>query len=552
MTIKIFPPKRGGVSAFDTTFALQQDNWNDYSFQTLYHLYHQQEAGHEPTLIGPVKILKRGQTGSDRIQITEDFDQLANDFCSVGVTLDYYYRLNKISQGNRNQILEALRDVVYQPNLQDDFRNEEGWLTSLFRGNSNYQDYLIDAKAILTGNFGALPDIEQCITFHPKNWSSPLTLSFDTPEPTFYLGPRRQLGPSGHATLLPRRIIVVIGRNGSGKSTLLARMARVGFASPTDRARNEVKNIGTFDPASIGFIKIIAISYSPFDNFIVPGLYETELRQIANDIEKSSGRYVYAGIRDIVSELQDDLEAAQDQEYSEDEDAMLVDEDRRKSTRLKSLAQLADEFQRLINQVSDNNNNLLLKAALEPILSELSVLDVESGHLDRIRSEPRTAFFRMSTGYKLALHVVASLVAHTTRKSLVLFDEPELHLHPPLIAALMQSIRIILEEKDAFAVVATHSPVILQETMARHVRIIHRVVNDFSILTPSTETFGENVGALTYDSFGLKAETTDFHQYLDLLIQGFDNVDEINELFTKQLSGQALSYVMSGLARKTK
>ncbi len=39
MVVSIFPPKRGGVPPFDTPFALQHDNnWNDYSFQTLYHL----------------------------------------------------------------------------------------------------------------------------------------------------------------------------------------------------------------------------------------------------------------------------------------------------------------------------------------------------------------------------------------------------------------------------------------------------------------------------------------------------------------------------------
>ena len=64
MPITIFPPKRETPRQLGSTFALQQDNWNDYSFQTLYHLYYQPDNSEAATLIGPVKILRRGQTAS--------------------------------------------------------------------------------------------------------------------------------------------------------------------------------------------------------------------------------------------------------------------------------------------------------------------------------------------------------------------------------------------------------------------------------------------------------------------------------------------------------
>ncbi len=167
-----------------------------------------------------------------------------------------------------------------------------------------------------------------------------------------------------------------------------------------------------------------------------------------------------------------------------------------------------------------------------------------------LQDDPRTAFLTWSAGHKIALHVVASLVAYAKRKSLILFDEPETHLHPPLTAALMHSVRIVLEEVNAFALVATHSPVVLQETLAHHVRVIRRFGDSFEIRQPSMETFGENVGILTYDTFGLTASTTDFHEILDLLIEGSDTTEEIDALFTPSLSGQARAYVMAGFAAK--
>lgn len=552
MVISIFPPKRGNVEPFQTTFALQQDNWNDFSFQTLYHLYHRRlDDSSSPTLIGSVKILRRGQTPSDGIQINAPFERLSAEYCSVGTSLDYYQRLNEIPPEDRSEILEALRDIVAHPELQAEFRDERGWRVSLFRDNDDPEGYLADATAIYSSNYAALPDLQLSLTFHPRHWSSPLLLDFDLPVPAFYFGKLREIGPSKHQVLLPRRIIVVIGRNGSGKSMLLSRIARVAFASPSDRMRPEIQAIGAFEPPSIGFIRIIAISYSAFDNFIVPGLYETERKQIAADIEKGGGRYIYSGLRDIVAEVRDDLEAASVRPAPEHEQAVLQPSERRTATRLKSLVQLAEEFKRLLTQIAANGDEPLLDAALKPLLADPSFADLEStNRIELLGSDPREGFLRWSAGHKIALHVIASLVAHATRKSLVLFDEPETHLHPPLVAALMHAVRIVLEEKNAFAIVATHSPVVLQETLARHVRIVRRIGESFEVLMPSKETFGENIGILTYDTFGLTAVTTDFHQVLDFLIQEFSSVEEINALFTPSLSGQALAYVLAGLARR--
>ena len=148
--------------------------------------------------------------------------------------------------------------------------------------------------------------------------------------------------------------------------------------------------------------------------------------------------------------------------------------------------------------------------------------------------------------------IVGSLTARAARKSLVLFDEPEMHLHPPLTAALMQAIRIIFEEVNAFCIVATHSPVVVQETLARHVRIVTRAGDTLHFRQPKLETFGENVGLLTYDILGLVASSTDFHEVLDLLVDGGLELDTIDDLFTPALSGQARGYVLSKLAGRAK
>jgi predicted ATP-dependent endonuclease of OLD family len=126
------------------------------------------------------------------------------------------------------------------------------------------------------------------------------------------------------------------------------------------------------------------------------------------------------------------------------------------------------------------------------------------------------------------MHAVASLVAHTEPKSIVLIDEPETHLHPPLLAALMHAIRLILRKNDAFAVIATHSPVVIQETLRRHISIVKRSGSQIVIHQPVIETYGESIGEITNEIFGLNADATDFHHSLSQLVERGLSLDQID------------------------
>ena len=537
MRISVCPAHPHRVDPFETTFALQQDNWNDFGFRTLYHLHYRRVPSDPPTLIGPVGILRRDQDDHDRIQITDPFERLPDDFCSVGRSLDYYERLNEIDAGDRDAILSALRDVVHAPSLQADFSSEEGWRTSLFRDESNIESYLLDATTILSGNFTALGDVDVRFSFHPAGWSEPIDFDFTASDSSsvFHLD-------------LPHRIVVLIGRNGCGKSTLLSRLARVAFAPTFERGTPELQALGKLQP-DIGFTRIVAVSYSAFDNFPVPGLGNRERRQVAIDMDQGVGRYVYAGLRDISADYRRDDHIPT--EPLEHDPAALAPDADDGSERLKTLTTLADEFGRMVAKVRAAGDEELLERCLRPVLHDPSFADIDGGSFaDLFGAAPERAFKRWSTGHKIALHVLTALVAHVDRKSLVLFDEPEMHLHPPLVAALMHAVRAVLAAKHATAIVATHSSVVLQETFAKHVLVVRRHADAFHVVKPDLETFGENVGSLTSETFGLTADSATFYQTLDSLVTAHTDIDQIDELFNPGLSGQARAYVMAAFARK--
>jgi hypothetical protein len=126
-----------------------------------------------------------------------------------------------------------------------------------------------------------------------------------------------------------------------------------------------------------------------------------------------------------------------------------------------------------------------------------------------------------------------------------------MHLHPPLVAALMHGVRQILSIHKGCAVIATHSPVVVQESLGRHVHIVRREGAVTAVLSPTIETFGENVGALTTEVFGLHAETTDFYWILDWLVANKRDLAKIEKYFEPfGLSLQARAYVMTRLAKQ--
>ncbi|HYI72140.1 MAG TPA: hypothetical protein VEX87_20440 [Skermanella sp.] len=293
----------------NTLFTLRQDDWNDFSFQTQYQLYSRAADGSE-TLIGDVKILKKGQTSKDGHQLQEGLYQaLDESYCSIGQSLDYYERLAGLELNARDAALQGFRDIVKFPDLADDFRNEPGWKISLFRSISEDDDFISLARTLLTRDYSELPSIDLEFSFLMTGWNDAVSFSFNAPQinNNWRFKPFTKLAFPPKTKDLPARISVIIGRNGSGKSTLLARLARISHASRRDRKMKTMTALGQLIPDGLGFSRIVAISYSAFDSFQVPGISRDERNQIAKDMAEGKGRYIFCGLRDIVQELADEL-----------------------------------------------------------------------------------------------------------------------------------------------------------------------------------------------------------------------------------------------------
>lgn len=545
MKVVVVRPSRGTPPAI-ADVVLQQDAWDDFGFKTQYHVYYYAKT--EDAFVGNIKILQRGQVETVASVLPDGpLQALSEDFCSLGQSLDYYERLAGFPEDLRRFFLEFFRDALADPSHAESFEQEKGWRVSVTR-DLDLDSYAPLARTLLERDYDALPSMGLDMTFRVAGWQEPLRLNFAAPtQENLWV-----IGLDQAKTRLPERVAVLTGRNGSGKSTLIARLARVLHASQRDRRSEAISRLGTIEPSGIGFSRVVTVAYSAFDTFQVPGVGLEERRQIAKDVRAGTGRYSFAGLRDIAAELEESLESGAD---AIDAGSGALDDrialDRQAKTRLKSAEQLADEYARTVQAIADAGRSRLLLTVLRPLLADPSFSDIpDRSPLELLALDPISTFMGWSTGLKIVMHATTTLVARTERKSIVLIDEPESHLHPPLLAAFMHSVRLVLDANDAFAVVATHSPVVVQETLGRHVSVVNRVGDEITILPPRIETYGESIGEITDEVFRLHPGATDFHATLKAMVDAGLTTEQIDGRFDRGLSLQARAYVMSLVATR--
>jgi hypothetical protein len=491
---------------------LGQDNWDDYGYKTTFdatlHL-----SPDEKSDLGNVKILKKGQQGGYTPMPREPFDGLGDDYCSLGGDLDYYEKLFKRGPAFFRPYLRGLSDVAYSDDIKARFEDLEGFKVSLLRF-SGATRTIADAAKLLEATTPPVkrrsPGFKVKFKTRVARDANSFTIEFDFQ--------RR-----GH---LPSRINALIGYNGTGKTRLLSNLAIVtsgyGYALKEDFLNRAA---GRFVGNQPPFKTVVVVSYSAFDTFVIPGSTEIEKDRLQK--EGAIFGYVYCGLR----------ERADDAGY-EDEQAY----------RLKTPDEIEAEFLNALARVREAKRLDALLEILKPLLRDASfhLIGLTQFYADRDDDRIAELFRGLSSGHKVVLKIVTELSAHIsgTEPTLVLIDEPETHLHPPLLAAFLKSVRACLERFDGYAVIATHSPVVLQETPTRFVHVLRRMADQSQVVPVSIETFGESIGVITQEVFNLGDGSTDWHETLKALAHQRE-LNGIEEMFGRSLGFAARSYVLS-------
>lgn len=481
---------------------LHTDNWDDYSYKTLFSARLYDSQGNQYDL-GSVKIGYVNQPeGRTRDALTIPATELPDTFFSLGQDPDYYRKLMSVPADFRQEYLRAMRDLVADRAIEAAAQSQEVYSTSLLR--------TVSSSAI-DGQFrrilaGGVPLTEYRFTYVSQfgDSSGPMQLAFD-------------VVPN---SLPPTNVHVIIGRNGVGKTTMLNSIVGTIVEQRPPEASGRMIASGRGFPMPLPpdyFSSVSSVAFSAFDPFTPP----------ADRTDRTHGvSYFYIGLkRRAASAQQSDVA-------------------------LKPLSELADEF---VNSLQvclsmDMKRQHWRKAitALEfdENFAEMSLSQLADGLApsQEVFGRARSLFGNMSSGHKIVLLTITKLVETVEEKSLVLLDEPESHLHPPLLSAFTRALSELLINRNAVAIIATHSPVIVQEVPRSCVWKIRRYRDATRAERPEIETFGENVGSLTREIFGLEVSKSGFHDMLEKATKQGTAFDDILESYDDQigLEGQAV------------
>jgi predicted ATPase len=506
MRFRVIPNERRTPNEGRDVGYLWTDNWDDwFEFSTLYVLTYFDAEGVKHDL-GGVKIGQFDMAEKQRRpDLPTDFERLDDRFFSLGQDADYYEAIGKLDPETGKALLAALNDVVANEDLYRRAREEKVTGTSLMRF-VNERTLVDQFRRIVAG--GAR------LTNYTFRYRGPAQIDpeFDPVELVFEVEPYSKP---------PSNIQVIIGRNGVGKSYLLNAMSRALVATEEEVEKNgefiDVDDELEFDSP---FANIVSVTFSAFDDFPI-------IRQTKNATRAL--RYTNIGLRKRVRKTDDDSNAewvTTTQEPSE------LTEDFIASAKACATGQQRRERWRRALRTLES----------DPIFEEADVttlLDVDTDDLGR----PAGRLFRkLSSGHKIVLLTITKLVERVEERTLVLMDEPEAHLHPPLLAAFIRAVSDLLINRNGVAIVATHSPVVLQEVPRSCVWKLRRHGGGAVVERPEIETFAENVGRLTHEVFGLEVTRSGFHKMIAEAITAGDDFNDVLDKFDREigLEGRAL------------
>ncbi|UAN51625.1 MULTISPECIES: AAA family ATPase [unclassified Serratia (in: enterobacteria)] len=188
----------------------------------------------------------------------------------------------------------------------------------------------------------------------------------------------------------------------------------------------------------------------------------------------------------------------------------------------------------------------------DPLFEEADFCQLLGYNDDNWEMYARTKFNKLSSGHAIVLLTITKLVELVDEMTLVILDEPESHLHPPLLSAFTRALSDLLTKRNGVGLVATHSPVLLQEVPKDCVWKISRSGSSSSAQRPRIETFGENVGILTSEIFGLEVTRSGFHKVLEDALEVGSSYKSVLNKFDGALGSEARMILRGLLSNRDK
>ncbi|CAM3597797.1 AAA family ATPase [Arcobacter aquimarinus] len=471
--------------------------WDDYGYTIMFQAYIKKND--ELKNLGFLRILTKEYTDTSKYflekaqKLNDEIYDISNilkpeNTISIGFTIDYYHKLNKLFAKQSRDVLKSICDASYNYNKYQIYSKWNGFNVALMRGKSS-DSLLVKGYKTALGEYSI-----------PDEFNINLTSLNNIEDTDFYFNNVNELSKIN--------INVLVGNNGVGKTTILQEIIDI---------VSGVKDIKEKWPY---FNKLITVAFSPFEKFYTKEQLIKELDnkniedqniQIKNEKEKTRKRkrklkteYAYIGFRNednvfdlnfpksniilsIIKIFEYDLENSWWQEKN----------------RLKIL------FDTLSLSITFDAIKFKKKNGDYLLLSKNNVTDFQKEEIDLkeeikfcILKENKDEEITLSSGQMIYSYMLPAIISELEDESLIIIDEPELYLHPTIEVGLISMLNYLLDVTSSYAIVATHSSIIVREVNRRGIKVLRRSADKYTeVNNPSVETYGESIDIITGEIF---------------------------------------------------
>lgn len=450
-------------------------DWTDYEYHTWFCLFYFVSKD-DKRKIGELKLMNSGQDNT-MDALPEEFDEPLDDsFCSLGIKTDYYIGLRQELKEEQliNEVQHYLCDCTFEPSIYDKHRGERIFKFSLMRDLSA-MDAFQEGQSLA---MGIEPDemYSFAYTYHPK---------YDV---SLYADWKVNIA---YKPLTFMRTFGIIGINGVGKTQILSNFV-------TDLLEKRTENFKSLPH----FKNIIVICSTPFDSYPeeTPDTREIMYRLCCLEQDKT---LTLDGIKQNLNRIM--------QQPTVEHDSMLT-----------VWVGLVKEY---VDSVFVDHVVLLVRDA-----DGLEHYDI---NWDGLGSNVNI----LSSGQLHILSLVTYICANIHYRSLLVIDEPEVHLHPHITMEFMTMLSGLLSVFKSYAIIATHTPLVVREMAGKNVYLMQKMRDGIPQIAPvGFETLGEDVGTLYRNLFGYDEKSSYFKKMVDKLCDRGKSYEEIIRYFQQGMN----------------
>ena len=281
------------------------------------------------------------------------------------------------------------------------------------------------------------------------------------------------------------RIYAIIGENGVGKTQFIS-----SFPMSIYKNKKEL-----FQPHVPIFSKIIALSNCPYDSFEIP------------HANQGFG-YVYCGISKKIHDVK-----------------TIISDIELKQGLTKSLKIIRARGWQMVTKIRTILSNLLSDEELEMLFTE------DNDGISLRLNDVSVLCDRLSSGQNALLYQFCNVAAHIRYDSIILFDEPETHMHPNAITMLMSALYKLLDDFDSYCIIVTHSPLVVREVRSECVYVMTREDNHPDITKIGIESFGADTSVIIDEVFGNREAKMPYKTFIrEMITDGLSYEDIVQAL----------------------